>query len=128
MPKYKEGDPFPVVLWPGFRIISVFMRDSDDDPDQEYDYESFFVMTPETDMLGAAKGKFKFREMLHRFTVTVPIPLQFKDSGIMYAHCRIKKVGHAEGQWVSQDYPVLIDVLNEASQEPTTQSPRISAS
>jgi hypothetical protein len=104
--------PFPaagVVVVPAlmFRATAVWMRNADDLPEQEYEYETAFYFPPEGAEQVVQQGKFIFEadKPLYRMIVIGQGP-PLSGPGLFRIENRIRKVGQAE--WLRQDYHIPI--------------------
>lgn len=90
-----------------FRATAVWMRNDDDPPDQEYEFETAFYPPP----LGAEQivqqGRFVFEagKPLYRMIVMGQGP-PFDGAGLFRIESRIRVAGQ-EG-WLRQDYPIPV--------------------
>lgn len=104
-----EGVAFVKTL--DFRGIAVWMRNEDDDPEDEYEFELAARAPGDADENVFGDGKFKFTKRLHRFNVLIGVHKPWTESGMFVFTSRIRRVGTSE--WLSQEFPILVDVTKK---------------
>ncbi len=96
-----------------FRVVAAWMRNPDDAPDQEYDWEMLLTYPPggpaPTLLLGTGRFRFDLNRPLHRFTANVQGQLPLGPPGLLVAESKVRRVGEAD--WQSQTYPIIIEPL-----------------
>lgn len=102
-----------VVEKPPLHIVAGWMLNQNDDPGQEYEYELSFI-APDNATIDLNKGKFYFTKSrpIHRFVSSIQGPLPIKSAGLMFAECKIRKVG--DSGWLRQNYPIIVEIGPQA--------------
>lgn len=102
------GQPIAVPQ-PSFWVTALWMRGSDDNAEDWFDY-SIIVHSPEKEPILRASGKFQFTKELHRFSVRTELTFAAQNPGMMLVQSQIRKVG--ESDWLNQEYPILVDRID----------------
>lgn len=101
-----------VVLWQGM-VIMIGWLGEPPDIGQEFEMATRFVL-PNGETQDLAQTPFRFgdpdpRKVLHRFVLRFPQPPSFNIPGLVLIESRIRRTGTE--QWISQSYPLIIEVL-----------------
>lgn len=112
-PEVEFGNlPMQVVPFIG---ISTWMRDDDDNDDQEYEHE-IVLRSPGKEPKSSACSTFRFTRRYQRFMTQLVVEGGWQESGDFVFESKIREVGTQE--WLSQSYviPITVDVrLGEGS-------------
>lgn len=98
------------------KAMAVWMKEPGDD-DREFETE--FIVDFGGERLAAPLGVFRFEgnASFHRMTLRLhgfPLPEQSCTGHII---ARIRAVGGDDDAWISQDYPILIEMIEQPVQE-----------
>jgi len=86
------------------------MREDQDDPSTEYEYEMTFCKT-DGERINVLSGTFKFVRRFFRTEFGIVFS-GISDSGLVWCESRIRKKG-SEGDWLVQAFPVEIEMLDD---------------
>lgn len=73
-----------------FRVVAVWMREENDSPKDEYDYE-FYIHPPGEAEKEMSKGTFHFTSVFQRFQMHVFRDRPWQASGMLKVICKIRK-------------------------------------
>ena len=115
IPTPKEGDKTVLVRWNPFRLVAVWLLEPDkgETYEDEFEYDLRLYLPLSEQPISLASGIFKFSQpvprLMHRFTLRFDSPPPLDKSGVMRAESKIRKLGSEV--WLSQDYPVVVEVM-----------------
>src|SRR5260370_31147833 len=111
-----EPGPNVISLQP-LRVAAVWMRTEGDAIQQEYEFETAFILPPEGKEIVVQTGKFVFDadKPLYRMLVIGYAPL-FRVSGMFRVESRVRKIG--EKEWQRQDYPIVVEAVPPPDEKP----------
>jgi hypothetical protein len=98
------------------RITAAWIRDDDEDPSKEYEYQIVMLEPPNGNELLLKDGKFTFGKALYRFVLDITA-IRYPGPGILTAINRIRPLAE-DASWLSQEYPVLIQEQIADSESP----------
>jgi hypothetical protein len=109
-------DPDPKQDFPHrFRTTAVWIRTEEDDPSDEYEYESVFRHPPENTEQIVHAGQFSFGKPIYRFVFDNRFR-NFPGPGVLYAIHRIRKIEEGS-EWISQEFPILLQEISPSSEK-----------
>jgi hypothetical protein len=93
---------FPVTI----RTTAVWMRTEEDDPTDEYEFETGFLHPSESTAKIVKAGQFSFEKPIFRLVADITFA-NFPGPGVLTAIHRIRKIGEGS-EWISQEFPILL--------------------
>ena len=105
------------IRFPNMVLVAVWMRDEQDDPDQQYHFETRLYRPGEATPTTVQQGEFAFGEsMFFRIELVLQhgppgeasteVPMR---PGVLRLESRIRR--HGSEEWLSQDYPIPVTVV-----------------
>ena len=91
---------------PTVRTTAVWMRTEDDDPSDEYEFQSVFRQPSDGTEQILKAGQFSFGKPIFRFVTEITFA-NFPGPGVLTAIHRIRKIGEGS-KWISQEFPILL--------------------
>ncbi len=88
------------------RTTAVWMRTEEDDPTDEYEFETGFLHPSESTAQIVKAGQFSFGKPIFRFVADITFA-NFPGPGVLTAIHRIRKIGEGS-EWISQEFPILL--------------------
>ena len=116
-----KSDTLPVnVASPKFYSCAVWMKDANDGPEDEYEYETV-ATSPGGEELTVNAGSFSFTKTFYRIQMGFVLAKPFQQSGDFVVCSKIRRKGTDE--WLVQEYPIPITVTvgDETSRETESQ-------
>ncbi len=117
--KQEPHEPEPVFRLP-LRATAVWMAQDGDSGDQEWEFETVVYPGQNGPEKVVHNGKFHFGDAWKLFRIVSAGTVAFKKPGLARIESRIRRVGDVE--WVSQDYPFTIQVIDESDSKSSESS------
>jgi hypothetical protein len=104
-----------------FRLVALWMRTDEDQPGDVFEAAIVYhIPDSPHGPLVAGVAEFSFTTTFHRLTAQEMLVPDFFGPGLFRVECRIRRKGGA-GEWVSQDFPILLE-FPEGATSPITEA------
>jgi hypothetical protein len=100
-------------------VFAAWMRDDQDDPTHEFQFEMNFLLPPDHARSQILAGKLFFEEgkPVRRTALVFLSPLAVSQPGLMWVESRLRRSG--DNEWLSQKYPIILEPTQTTQQQPS---------